>query len=306
MRMKYKICIIIILLLSIAFLFSIAVGIKFSEHFGPEAKIYKDFLPLEKKAMVVARYNEDLSWLKQVPSTIKIFVYNKGKDDIFDLPANAELFKLPNLGREANTYLYHVTTHYDSLKDFDRIIFVQGDPFDHGGTDINYFINGEPEKNANIIGKCTYVSISEQSKGLDSVQWDETKWKYVEPSTQSLLDFFKDPINYNYSSDNDVICVVFGANFAVYTSSILCHDLSYHERVFSRFQKPNPKEGHYMERCWNEWAHCNNQNISYKHFVLTIINKLIKNFLKLINYVNEKYTRICRWISIKIINYQGI
>lgn len=260
MSMKYKICIIIILLLSIAFLLLNTGGKRVSEHSKTEDSIYKDLHPQEKKAMVVARYNEDLTWLKKVPATIKIFVYNKGKDDLVDLPANTELFKLPNLGREANTYLHHVTTNFDSLAEFDRIIFVQGDPFDHGGTDINYFINGEPEKNANIIGKCTYVSISEQSKGLDSVQWDETKWKYVEPSTQSLLDFFKDPINYNCSSDNDVICVVFGANFAVYTSSILCHDLSYHQRILSRLQKPNPKEGHYMERCWNEWANCSNKN----------------------------------------------
>lgn len=257
--MKYKIFIIIVFLLSIAFLFSITGVKRASEYSKTEENIFKDLHPQEKKAMVVARYNEDLTWLKKVPATIKIFVYNKGKDDLVDLPANTKLFKLPNLGREANTYLYHVTTNFDSLAEFDRIIFVQGDPFDHS-IDINYLINGEPEKNSNVIGTCTYLSLLQESKALDSVKWSETRWKNVELSTQSLLEFLKDPIYYNPSSTNDTICVIYTANFAVYTSNILCHDLTYHQRILSRLQKPNPVEGHYMERCWNEWANCSNKN----------------------------------------------
>ena len=32
--------------------------------------------------IVIARYNEDLSWLKKIPKIIKITIYNKGEDDI--------------------------------------------------------------------------------------------------------------------------------------------------------------------------------------------------------------------------------
>ena len=35
----------------------------------------------EKITIVVARYNEDLSWLSQIPKSIKITIYNKGLEN---------------------------------------------------------------------------------------------------------------------------------------------------------------------------------------------------------------------------------
>jgi hypothetical protein len=40
--------------------------------------------------------------------------------------------EVENIGREGHTYLHHMITAYDSLKD--RIIFSQGDPFTHNDT----------------------------------------------------------------------------------------------------------------------------------------------------------------------------
>jgi hypothetical protein len=67
---------------------------------------------------VVARYNEDVTWCRRYPHT----VYNKGGHLDNSTP-------LPNIGREAHTYLYHIVTQYDNLDEF--TIFVQGNPFDH-------------------------------------------------------------------------------------------------------------------------------------------------------------------------------
>lgn len=65
--------------------------------------------------VVVARYKEDIEWTKTLP--YKVTVYTK--DDCL----------LPNIGREAHTYLYHIITRWDSLADYTA--FVQGYPFDH-------------------------------------------------------------------------------------------------------------------------------------------------------------------------------
>lgn len=73
--------------------------------------------------LVVSRYNENVDWIKEVDSSTKVFLYNKGT------PPKAEHIQLPNVGRESHTYLYHIIKHYEKLPDI--TIFVQGNPFDH-------------------------------------------------------------------------------------------------------------------------------------------------------------------------------
>lgn len=72
--------------------------------------------------LVVARYNEDVAWLKRVPKDFRITVYDKGDGSSGGIP-------LANEGREAHTYLHHLAERYDSLADV--TVFVQGHPFDH-------------------------------------------------------------------------------------------------------------------------------------------------------------------------------
>jgi hypothetical protein len=71
--------------------------------------------------VVVARYNEDVAWLEQ--TGLDYVVYDKGPDPV----ADARI--LPNIGREAHTYLTHIVREWDSLAP--HTAFVQGDPFDH-------------------------------------------------------------------------------------------------------------------------------------------------------------------------------
>jgi hypothetical protein len=79
-----------------------------------------------KTEIVVARYKENLDWLKKIKKSkdIKITVYNKGPDDI-----SINAIKLPNIGRESHTYLYHIINNYDNLAD--QTIFCQGDSIFH-------------------------------------------------------------------------------------------------------------------------------------------------------------------------------
>ncbi len=76
--------------------------------------------------VVIARYNEDLSWVFKLPDHALIWPYNKGTDINMGTP-------LPNLGRESHTYLHHILAFYHKLSntEADYIAFLQGNPFDH-------------------------------------------------------------------------------------------------------------------------------------------------------------------------------
>ncbi len=78
--------------------------------------------------VVVARYAEDLGWLRALD--LPCVVYNKGAGLAPGLlPAGTDVVALPNRGREAHSYLTHVIRHYGTLPR--HTAFVQGDPFAH-------------------------------------------------------------------------------------------------------------------------------------------------------------------------------
>jgi hypothetical protein len=73
--------------------------------------------------LVVARYSENLNWLENIPGDIGTVVYDKSAEP---LPGAVPL---PNVGREAHTYLHHICERYEDLADI--VVFCQGKPFDH-------------------------------------------------------------------------------------------------------------------------------------------------------------------------------
>jgi hypothetical protein len=83
--------------------------------------------------LVIARHEEDLRWVRRVPESIKVTVYNKGETP--PLPPelvqreNLSIQTLPNKGREAHTYLTHLSKRYEAIAPV--AIFCQGHPFDH-------------------------------------------------------------------------------------------------------------------------------------------------------------------------------
>ena len=79
---------------------------------------------LEKNELtvVVARYNEDVSWTQKIKH--KTIIFNKNENDHPFFEKN-----LPNVGREGHTFFNYIVENYDSLTS--HIAFVQGNPFDH-------------------------------------------------------------------------------------------------------------------------------------------------------------------------------
>jgi len=98
----------------------------------------------------VARHSESLSWLRKVPSSFRITVYDKGAHAqsgpsiVPELRAQKQgaraqeqaracVLALPNMGREAHTYLHHIASRLASPHEPLACItvFCQGRPFDH-------------------------------------------------------------------------------------------------------------------------------------------------------------------------------
>lgn len=89
--------------------------------------------------LVVARYNENIADMVarelQSDTIRKVFVYDKSdpsrnsKYVPEEGDVKVEVEALPNIGREAHTFLHHIVTRYDDLADL--TIFVQGNPYDH-------------------------------------------------------------------------------------------------------------------------------------------------------------------------------
>ncbi len=85
--------------------------------------------------LVVAHYTENLNWLRNLPTGLPVTVYDKSSDG----SAGWKAIRLPNVGREAHTYLHHIVSRYDSLADW--TVFCQGKPFDHA-YDFKKFLRG--------------------------------------------------------------------------------------------------------------------------------------------------------------------
>jgi hypothetical protein len=76
--------------------------------------------------LIVARFNEDLSWIQHVQGWEKLIV-NKG--EFFQLSPNFAQIKVENVGREPETFLSYILENWDALPK--QMAFVQGNPFDH-------------------------------------------------------------------------------------------------------------------------------------------------------------------------------
>jgi len=79
-----------------------------------------------KTDLVVAVYNENLAWLRNRKfDNEKVFAYAKFERFDFDF-----VEKLPNIGRESHTYIWHILKNYEKIES-DYTLFLQGDPFVH-------------------------------------------------------------------------------------------------------------------------------------------------------------------------------
>lgn len=189
--------------------------------------------------MIVARYNEDISWSLKYNCT----VYNKGLDLLGTI-------KIDNVGREAHTYLRHVITNYHSLKD--TLIFVQGNPFDH-------FSDGKSIDFDSLF----YIDekgYSDKVHDLSNDRWGEkmsnkndftiSEWKGIisNPRGYKLKEWWEATTGEPYTRSPSVF---WGANFSVKKEFVMKRSLESYISIYQTLlHDRTPVEAHYCERTW--------------------------------------------------------
>ena len=97
------------------------------------------------KELIISVYNEDYSWINEINKDVKITVYRKGKEPLYN-----EILIKNNVGRDVHTFFYHICENYNNLSDM--LYFSQDYPFDHVENYVHIINGGIDEcKNNSIV-----------------------------------------------------------------------------------------------------------------------------------------------------------
>ena len=205
--------------------------------------------------IVVARYEEDLSWLKMFPEDFysRIFIYNKGGEATYDL-AKSEVIPLENVGREGHTYLTHIVRNYDSL------------------APLTFFLPGStatnPEKMRRVQKLREYINTNRTSAILgykdpqtilEANEFSLNEWVGNSPENarknpESRIKSSEDrPLSKWFSSrfgGENIDCVSFLGIVVASQEDIRKRPREFYESLSEEMLHPHPETGHYVERVW--------------------------------------------------------
>lgn len=146
---------------------------------------YIDLFTTNKKLeVVVARYDEDINWVKELDYEVVVYNKNELDNDLFSK-------NLPNVGREGHTFFHHIVTNYDNLSDYTA--FLQGKPDDHMRNvidEINGFDFKSEFKPLGTLHQLTmeYESINEQVESFSKrIGFEITYPIYMTPGAQYII-----------------------------------------------------------------------------------------------------------------------
>ena len=196
---------------------------------------------LKKKEceLVIARYNEDISWSK--PYAHLRTVYNKGKHDL--ATEYEPIVTLRNVGTEIHTMLEHIIRNYNNLAN--NTVFFQGNISDRYCQDTIALYKFFHSRDDDVTG-----CFSENHQGYD---WGLGFYagRKLKPCNYNMGDFFKHVLNIEYKPN---MSTIWQSQIAVGRKRILKHPRQYYIDIL--YNKTNlakevfPEEGHFMERAW--------------------------------------------------------
>lgn len=194
--------------------------------------------------IIVARYNENIDWLTSELSNC--IIYNKG----MPLQLNNEI-KVDNKGRESETYLQYIISHYDKLPDV--VVFTQAKISDHiGKNDVNYllYMKDVALQNGKMHPFTHYQTAS--NKHCWDKSWNYTNGFYLQNNYKHtpvvFHEWFTRHINATYPNP---IHIYRNGLFAVKKEIILKNSLEYYKKLIEEVNHhSNPAEGHFFERSW--------------------------------------------------------
>jgi len=211
--------------------------------------------------IVVARYNEDLTWLNNSPfSKYPVVCYNKGLNENIEVNNIKKIVKLPNVGRESHSYLYHIINNYNNLSDI--TIFLPGstNSSDSKKTNSNKLLKEVENNNKSVIIGEKYNNVKNDLYNFQLKNWKSTNIENHNLNPEHKLTLSKiRPFGKWYENrfkNIDIQYVCYGGIFAIAKMDILKHPVTYYENLIDELSySSNPEVGHYFERSWNAIFH---------------------------------------------------
>ena len=194
--------------------------------------------------LVVARYHEDLQWVRRVPKRFHVSVYNKGLDaPLLPRRRNVEVIPLPNIGREEQSYLRHVVRRYDDLADI--TVFAQGKPFDHVPS-FHKILHHLAFQQVQVCGFLWLGFIIDEDDATGSLLFQN--WNRNPDRDPLPLEAFWEAL-WNEPSPERVTFFP-SAHFAVTADQIRSRPKDFYERAV-QVSAELPHAGHCFERVWD-------------------------------------------------------
>ena len=192
---------------------------------------------MKKYDIVVARYNEDISWVKELTADKFNFkIYNKGENNI-----DFDSTPLQNFGRDAHTFITYIVENYNNLPEY--IIFLQGNPIDHYSNVIQTIKmhNDEP-----------YVCLSDHviDEKIDSWYEHLVEPNATMPYPNMVRCGLRETANAILGSETPEKCrFAAGQQYIINKQYILNRDLDYYKNILERFKIDFVLPWH-IERIW--------------------------------------------------------
>lgn len=227
--------------------------------------------------VVVSHFDEDLDWLSKLETESgeapKVSVYSKGEN----APSNFDVQRLPNVGREAHSYLSHIVKNYDKLADW--TVFTQGGAPSFGyqghanggghlmaGDKFTNYLTPDPSGSRFIYTSTVHLPTMHHSLrtayavddaaveggAVAACPADASKWtqwwdaselkdwimeKAKQQGGEEAIDFYKKYINPSHKGDELTLSFPQGARFALSKEKILSRTKEEYERLLELFSK---------------------------------------------------------------------
>jgi len=205
--------------------------------------------------IVIAVYEEDISWLDKIPSDnySHMYIYNKGKPKKYNFPKST-VIDLPNEGYEAKTYLTHITTRYDNLADM--TLFIPGTAWtrDYKREKLIYTIDFLSRNNESVIIGTNDDDIIESEKEffIDSYSYSNLENRKNNPESKldpALLRPYGRWFEYMFGDEKHK-CVSSNGIFSASRTDILKRTKDFYLKLLLQLNSKSPESGHYIERSW--------------------------------------------------------
>jgi len=204
---------------------------------------------MHTKEIVIARYEEPLKWLPDIPEDIRVTVYSKSRARLQPviLERINKTVRLPNLGREAHSYLTHIVDNYTSLSD--TTLFVQGNPRPHGfGLRWDKYFSLDKD----VVDSC--MKLWDSKKSNMYTDWNHIpavgKWNNFTKSNIKFSEWWKTFLGIPVP-EKDSFRMTGGACFSVNKKYIHTHSRKYYRKLLATVSGcKDPEAGHFMERAW--------------------------------------------------------